>query len=157
MSELVLVGGTVVTPRGIGPACVRIRDGRIVAVRKSVGRAARRESAAGLFILPGVVDAHVHFALPVAGTRSADDFLSGSRAAAAGGVTTFVDFTLGRPDVPLPAAVEARLAEARPSVVDYSLHVEMVGWTADRAEEIRACAELGLRSFKFYLAYSESG
>lgn len=157
MSELVLEGGTVVTRRRVGPAAVHIKHGRIVGIGKAVGKGARRESAAGLLILPGVVDAHVHFALPVAGTRSADDFLSGSRAAVAGGVTTFIDFTVGRPDASLPEAVEARLTEARPSVADYSLHVEMVGWSVDRTEEIRACAELGLRSFKFYLAYSDSG
>lgn len=104
-----------------------------------------------------MIDAHVHFALPVAGTTSADDFLSGSRAALAGGVTTFVDFTVGRADLPLPLAVEARLAEARSSLADFSLHVEMVGWSSDRTEEIEACRELGLRSFKFYLAYGESG
>lgn len=157
MAELILEGGTVVTRRRVGPAAVRIRDGRIVRVGPRGGRRARRENAKGLLILPGAVDAHVHFALPVAGTRSADDFLSGSRAALAGGVTTFVDFTVGRPDLALPEAVEARLKEAKPSVADYALHVEMIGWTPERAREIRACAELGLRSFKFYLAYSDSG
>lgn len=157
MAELILEGGTVVTPRRIGPGAVHIREGRIVRVGGRGGRAARREDVTGLLLLPGVVDAHVHFALPVAGTRTADDFLSGSRAALAGGVTTFVDFTVGRPGLPLPEAVEARRAEARPSLADYTFHVEMVGWTRDRTEEIRACAELGVRSFKFYLAYADSG
>ncbi len=157
MADLVLEGGTVVLRRGVSPAAVHVRDGRILRVTKGAGRATPRENVTGLLVLPGVVDVHVHFSLPVAGTRSADDFLSGSCAALAGGVTTFVDFTVGRADVSLPAAVEARLEEAKPSVADYSFHVEMVGWSADRVEEIRACAELGLRSFKFYLAYSQSG
>lgn len=157
MDDLVLQGGTVVTPRAVGAASVRVRDGRIVGVGKVRGKARETFDAAGLWILPGAVDAHVHFALPVGGTRSADDFRSGSRAAAAGGVTTFIDFTLGRAEVPLPEAVERRLAEAKESLVDYSFHVEMVGWTRERLGEIRAVREMGIRSFKFYLAYSESG
>lgn len=157
MADLAIVGGTVVTRRGVGPAAVSIRGGRVLAVGRRPGKAGEVFDAQGLLVLPGAIDAHVHFALPLAGTRSSDDFFSGSRAALAGGVTTFLDFTVGRPDLPLPKAAEARLSEASVSVADYSLHVEMVGWTADRGEEIEACAELGLRSFKFYLAYSDSG
>ncbi len=134
-----------------------IREGRILRVGKKKASAKETVEASGLIVLPGVIDAHVHFALPVAGTCSADDFLSGSRAALAGGVTTFLDFTVGQAGLSLPAAVEARLAEARPSLVDFSLHVEMVGWTPNQVEEIKACRELGLRSFKFYLAYGDSG
>lgn len=157
MSDLLIRGGIVVSPRGASPATVYVRDGRIVRVGKFSHSAHERLDAGGLLVLPGGVDAHVHFALPVCGTRSADDFCSGSLAAAAGGITTFMDFTVGHPEVPLPLAVERRLAEAKVSAVDYSLHVEMVGWTSERALEIQEVRDLGIRSFKFYLAYAESG
>ncbi|MCS7240106.1 MAG: amidohydrolase family protein [Candidatus Bipolaricaulota bacterium] len=157
MDDLVIHGGTVVTPRRVGPAAVYIRDGRIVRIGKFASAARESCAAHGLLVLPGGIDAHVHFALPVGGTRSADDFRSGSLAAAAGGITTFIDFTVGHKEIPLPMAVERRLAEASVSAVDYSLHVEMVGWTADRRGEIQAVRDLGLRSFKFYLAYAASG
>lgn len=155
MGSLLIAGGTVVTPQRVGPASIYIEDGHIASLRKFP--AAEVFEAKGLLVLPGAIDAHVHFALPVAGTRSADDFHTGSLAAAAGGVTTFLDFTLGHPEVPLPLALERRLSQARISAVDYSLHVEMIGWTADRVREIAEVEELGVRSFKFYLAYSESG
>jgi len=156
VSELRIVGGTVVTPRGTRVTDVVVRDGRIVRVGKAraVGEAV---SARGLVVLPGAVDAHVHLDLPVAGTRSADDFASGTLAAACGGVTTIIDFTVGAPGLSLPAAVERRLSDAQAAVVDYALHVELVGWTPDRVHEIFEVAELGLRSFgEIFMTYSET-
>ncbi|MCX7750171.1 MAG: amidohydrolase family protein [Candidatus Bipolaricaulota bacterium] len=93
----------------------------------------------------------------MAGTRSADDWRSGTLAAAAGGVTTVIDFTLGSPEVPLPQQIERRIAQAREAAVDYALRGEIVGWSADRMGELAQAAELGVRSFKFYLAYAASG
>lgn len=155
--SLLIHGGIVVTSHRVGPATLYVEGERIARVGKASAKSAETFNANGLLIFPGVVDAHVHFALPVAGTRSADDFHTGSLAAAAGGVTTFIDFTLGHPEVSLPEAVERRLSEARVSVVDYSFHAEMVGWRPERLWEIPAVRELGVRSFKFYLAYSDSG
>lgn len=152
---MLITQGTVVTPRRVGPTSIYIEDGHIARLRKVPAH--EIFEAKGLLVLPGPIDAHVHFALPVAGTRSADDFHTGSLAAAAGGVTTFLDFTLGHPEVSLPLALERRLSQAKASAVDYSLHVEMVGWTPDRVGEIAAVKGLGVRSFKFYLAYSETG
>ena len=156
MDELTITGAKVVTPQGVRETDVLIREGKIA----HVGRIPKRGeafSARGLLLLPGAIDAHVHLALPVAGTRSADDFESGTLAAAAGGVTTLIDFTLGAPDKSLPQAIEERIAQAAPAVVDFSLHAEMIGWTPDRARELLQAAELGVRSFKFYLAYADSG
>lgn len=156
MSELRIVGGTVVTPRGARMTDVVVRDGRIARVGKARA-GGRAVSARGLVVLPGAVDAHVHLDLPVAGIRSADDFASGTLAAAAGGVTTVVDFTLGSPEVSLPDQIERRLAQAKEAAVDFALRVEMVGWTPDRVGELWAAAEHGVRSFKFFLAYARSG
>ncbi len=156
MAELLIAGGTVVTPRRVGAASVLVRDGRIVRVGK-IGRRGETVSARGLLVLPGAIDAHVHFDLPVAGTRSADDFTSGTLAAAAGGVTTVVDFTIGSAEVPLSEQIERRLSQARNAAVDFALRAEMVGWTQDRVDELAGAAKLGVRSFKFYLAYASSG
>lgn len=157
MSELAIVGGTVVTPRGIRETDLLIQDGRITRLGR-VGSVSNTVSARGLLVIPGVVDAHVHLSLPVAGTRSADDFRSGTLAAAAGGVTTIIDFTVGEAGKTIPEAIEARLAEAAPAAVDFSLHAELVGWTPDRSEEIAEAAELGVRSFgEIFTTYSESG
>lgn len=146
----------VVTPRGTRMADVVVREGRIARVGKvrAVGEVV---AARYLVVLPGAVDAHVHLALPVGGTRSADDWRSGTLAAAAGGVTTVVDFTVGSPEVSLPEQIERRLRQAKEAAIDFSLKAEMVGWTPDRVGELRAAAELGVRSFKFFLAYATSG
>lgn len=156
MRELAIRGGKVATPRGLQEADILIRDEKIARVG-SVPQALESFSAKGLLVLPGVIDTHVHLALPLAGTRSADDFRSGTLAAAAGGVTTVIDFTVGTAGKSLPAAIEARLAEAAPAAVDYSLRAEMIGWTPEREAELAQAAELGVRSFKFYMAYSDSG
>ncbi len=156
MAELLIAGGTVATPRRVGAANVLIRDGRIVRVGK-VGRRGQTVSAQRLLVLPGAIDAHVHFDLPVAGTQSADDFATGTLAAAAGGVTTVIDFTIGSAEVRLAEQIERRLNQARNAAVDFALRAEMVGWTPDRVDELAGAAELGVRSFKFYLAYASSG
>jgi len=157
MAEFLIAGGTVVTPRRVGEADVLIRNGTIARIGGVRGKR-KGVHAEGLLVLPGVVDAHVHLALPVAGTRSADDFATGTRAAAAGGVTTIVDFTVGALGKSIPEAIEQRLAEAAPSVVDFSLHAELVGWTPDRIGEIAQAAELGVRSFgEIFTTYSDSG
>lgn len=153
---MVITGGSVVSPRGVRETDLVIRDGLIARVGRT--RAPKHSlSANGLTILPGAVDAHVHLDLPVAGTRSADDWQSGTLAAAAGGVTTVVDFTVGSADTPLPIQVEQRLIQAESAAVDFALRAEMLGWTLARMNELPEAVELGVRSFKFYLAYGSSG
>ena len=155
--DLVIKGGTLVTPSGTSVADLAISKGRIVAHGR--GFTGRQEiDADGRLVLPGVIDAHTHMALPVGGTRSSDDFHSGTVAAACGGVTTIIDFTVGARDLSLPAAVEERLITAQKAVIDYALHAELVGWTAERVGEIFAVAKAGVRSFgEIFTTYSESG
>ncbi len=156
MFDLAIRGGTVVTPTSTLSADVGVDGETIVAVGPNL--AGRREiDATGSLVFPGLIDAHTHMALPVAGTRSSDDFLSGTRAAAAGGVTTIIDFTVGSAERTIREAIEERLAEARDAVVDYAFHGEVVGWRRGREAEFHDAVEQGVTSFKFYTAYSESG
>ncbi|HNW36059.1 MAG TPA: ATP-binding protein, partial [Candidatus Ozemobacteraceae bacterium] len=84
-----------------------VRGEKIEAV--GTGLAGRREvDAAGKWLLPGAIDVHVHMSLPFAGSVSADDFETGSRAAAFGGVTTIIDFTAQNGDEGLQAGFERR-------------------------------------------------
>ena len=92
MDELTITGAKVVTPQGVRETDVLIQEGKIAHVGR-IQKQGEVISARGLLLLPGAIDAHVHLALPVAGTRSADDFESGTLAAAAGGVTTPVSYT----------------------------------------------------------------
>ncbi len=155
-ADLAVRGGTVVTPGGAVRADVGVAEGKIIAIGTDV-RGVREIDAAGRIVLPGAIDAHVHMELPVRGDRSSDDFLSGTIAAAHGGVTTIVDFSVGSSETRLPEEIEARLETARRSVIDFTLHGEVVGWTLGNEREFAEAVELGVRTFKFYTAYSRSG
>lgn len=145
-----------VTPWSVFSADIGIDDGTIRAIGPGlVGR--RRIEAAGRLVLPGAIDGHTHMALPVAGTRSSDDFASGTVAAACGGVTTIVDFTVGASGTPIPDDIERRLEQAGDAVIDVALHGEVVGWEPGAEEEFAEAVRRGVTSFKFYTAYEDSG
>ncbi|MDR1977203.1 MAG: dihydropyrimidinase [Synergistaceae bacterium] len=158
MYDLVLKNGTLVMPDDVFVGDLAIRGEKIAAVGQGLDAGeARALDVAGKIVLPGAVDPHVHMALPVGGTLSCDDFLAGTKAAASGGVTTIIDFTVGSRESTMPDDLENRLKDAKDSVVDYAFHAEMVGWTPRRLNEMREVAERGVRSFKFFTAYSSSG
>jgi len=154
--DLVLRGGTLVSPQGTIRADVGVAGEKIVAV--GLDLSGKHEiDASGKLVIPGVIDAHTHMALPVAGTQSSDDFFTGTRAAACGGVTTIVDFTVGTQETSIPEEIEARKEEAASSVIDYALHGEVVGWHPGNEAEFRDAVKLGIKTFKFYTAYASSG
>ena len=156
MYDLVIRGGSVVTPDGVLSTDVGIFGEKIAALGAALeGREVI--DAAGKLVFPGVIDPHVHFALPVGGSVSSDDFYSGSVAAACGGVTSVIDFTVGASDSSIPDDVRNRLEDAKNAVVDYSFHGEVVGWRPGRIDEMREAIGLGVKSFKFFTAYGASG
>ncbi len=158
MYDVLLKNGMLVLPDDLLIGDLAMRGGRIVALGAELeGDAAETVDVSGRVVLPGAVDPHVHMELPVGGTRSCDDFLTGTRAAAAGGVTTILDFTVGSRETTMTDDLAARLKAAAPSIVDYGFHAEMVGWTPERLDEMREVVERGVRSFKFFTAYAASG
>jgi dihydropyrimidinase len=113
--------------------------------------------ASGCYVLPGGVDGHVHLENPALGcTRSADDFHTGTLAAAAGGTTTIVDFVKREPGVTLYDSFRRRLARAEAgAVVDFAFHT-VVPPSALRdgaVEDLRRLAGEGATSWKFFMAY----
>ncbi len=168
MSDLIITNARLIDADRDERGGLRVADGRIAELLPAdmstddLGNLAQRHNADvtdanGLWLIPGGVDPHVHFALPVAGTVTIDDFASGSRAALAGGTTTFIDFITPAPGTSLIAAAEARLAEAKASACDYSFHMTVTSWGLDTAAEMKQCRdEYGLTSVKLYLAYLES-
>lgn len=152
--DCAIARGRVVTPRGVETCDVGILDGRIAALGPRL-RARERVDARGLLVVPGAIDGHTHMQAPAFGTTTRDTFESGTRAAAAGGVTTTIDFTVGSDTTTLAAQADARVREAGRCVVDFALHGEVVGWRSDRAPEIADAVGAGVASFKFYTVYSE--
>ena len=158
MYDVLLKNGLLVLPDDVFPGDLAFKGGRIAAMGTHLeGEANETVDVSGKLLLPGAIDPHVHMELPVGGARSCDDFLTGTRAAAAGGVTTIIDFTVGSRETTMMEDLSERLRTAAPSIIDYAFHAEMVGWTPERLDEMREVAERGVRSFKFFTAYAASG
>ncbi len=137
---------------------IYIRDGIIAEISSREYDARTVVDGEGKKILPGIIDPHVHFALSVGNSRSADDFASGSAAGLYGGVTTYIDFLdpVGRGSQ-VEEAFKKRLEQARISHGDYSFHVTAANPIGETAPIVAEAHRLGVPSVKVFTAYSESG
>lgn len=146
--DLILRGGTVVTPDAALVADVGIGGGKILAVEpKLAGDAGEEINAAGLHVFPGVIDAHVHFNEP--GRAEWEGIETGSRALAAGGGTLFVDMPLNaHPPTIDAAAFDLKLAAAeKNSLIDFAFWGGLVPQNLDRLEELAARGVIGFKAF----------
>src|SRR6056297_3145585 len=94
--DLVIQNGTIIHGSRSFRIHICIKDGKIVSVidaKMMIPNTKEIYDAGHMYIFPGLIEPHVHFSLDLGENRSADDFESGSRAAAFGGYTTFFDFT----------------------------------------------------------------
>ncbi|MFG3690233.1 dihydroorotase family protein [Micromonospora sp. NPDC047740] len=153
--DLVIRGGRVITAASDGPADIGVRDGRVVQLGERVGPARCEIDATGLLVLPGGIDAHVHFTPVQTAERRlawADDYASGSRAAAAGGITTVGDIAFTRPGERLLAGLDRiGRAAAEQSLVDFLLHPVLLDPSPERIAELPALAAAGYPSLKIFM------
>jgi dihydropyrimidinase len=154
--ELVIRGGSVITPKGVVVADVGIVGEKIAAIGSGL-TGARTLDATGCYVIPGAVDPHVHLQLALGGRVSADSFASGTLAAVCGGTTTVLDFADPMPGEGLRQALVRRRAEADGMVAaDYGLHMTIPTWHAEdegALAEIPALLDAGCCTFKLYQAY----
>ena len=150
--------GTVVTATECRAADVWIDGGTIAKVAAPQERAAfaaeRVIDAAGRYVMPGGVDVHTHFDMPMMGAVSRDDFESGTIAAAHGGTTTIIDFANQDRGGTLRAALDAwhEKAEGR-AVIDYGFHATVADVNAATLAELDRVVAEGVTSFKVFTAY----
>ncbi|MDD2999692.1 MAG: dihydropyrimidinase [Candidatus Riflebacteria bacterium] len=157
MFELILKNGRIFWEESLIQADLAINGEKIAAIGANL-KGRREIDVAGRWVLPGAVDAHTHFSLPFAGSVSADDFYSGSVAGAAGGVTTFIDFTAQRGDEGVIDSLHRRRQEADGLVaIDYSLHACIGRFTPSVIEQLPLLAREGVSSLKIFMAYGKSG
>ena len=155
--DIVIKGGQLASSQGTVYADIGITGEQIAAVGTDL-EGTQVIDATGKLVLPGAIDVHNHFQLPFCGTTSADDFESGSKAAAVGGVTTFLDFAIQAKPATLMQTVELRKAEADPRVcIDYGLHPAITDWNEERRQEIKTVIEAGCPTFKMFMIYSSQG
>ncbi|MDF1513925.1 MAG: amidohydrolase family protein, partial [Anaerolineae bacterium] len=107
----------------------------------------------GLLVLPGIIDAHVHIQLDTGLYRAEDGWLDGSQSAAFGGVTTVVDFATQFTGQTFQQALENRLQEVQPSVIDYAFHMMVTDIEPGQEESLGELVDMGIQSIKLYTTY----
>lgn len=155
MTDTLVHGGTIVTADGTFAGDVLIAGERIAAVGEvTAPPGAATVDATGCLVLPGLIDNHTHMAMPFMGMRSADDYDTGTQAAAAGGVTCLVDFAIQRePDQLRSALTEWQGRAAGAAHVDYGFHMAITNANAATLDDMGAVHEAGVGSFKLFMAY----
>jgi dihydropyrimidinase len=159
--RILISGGTVVSPTGTQEAEVLVDGERIVALAapgsdlaNSFAEGARRVDASGRLVIPGGVDVHTHMEMPFGGTRSADTFATGTRAAAWGGTTTIVDFAIQRKGGTLRSGLDAWHQKAEGQcAIDYGFHMIVSDVNEQTCKEMDQLVGEGVTSFKLFMAY----
>jgi dihydropyrimidinase len=157
MADLVVQGGTVVTPSGVMPATVTVTGGRIEAVVTESGApqlapqgsGCRVVDARGCYVIPGGVDPHTHLMA---------DIVAATRAALHGGTTTALSFTSPEPGESLTDAFRRTRDELVPDAAcDIGIHASV--WEPERVDagEIEQLAVMGATGVKLFLAFGELG
>jgi allantoinase len=151
--DLVVADGVLVTPGGTLIGSLGVTGGRVAAITPAGLEGREVIDARGLVVLPGAVDLHMHFNEP--GRTHWEGWGPGSRAAAAGEVTTVVEMPLNCvPPVTTTAALDAKTgAAAGQSVVDYAL---WGGLVTDNLRELPALARSGVIGFKAFMSHSST-
>lgn len=156
--DTVIRGGNVVTPGGTFIGDVGIVGEKIAALGASLdATGAKVIDAEGHHVLPGVLDVHVHLELPFCGTVSSDDYRSGTRAAARGGVTTVIDFAIPSATGSLSEAADTWMKKAEgKSLIDYTFHICITRYK-EHKDQIAGMVARGFTTFKEFMIYESEG
>ncbi|XP_008500902.2 dihydropyrimidinase [Calypte anna] len=159
--RLLIKGGKVVNDDLSVMADVYVEDG----VVQQVGPNLNPKPVTGLVVLdatnklviPGGIDTHTHMQFPFMGSRSKDDFYTGTKAAIAGGTTMIIDFAIPQKGCSLIEAFDTWKSWADPQVCcDYALHVAVTWWSDKVKEEMKSLVQnKGVNSFKMFMAYKD--
>jgi dihydropyrimidinase len=156
MATVLIQNGNVVNADATVRADVLIDGGVIKEVRPGIPANSVQTvvDATGLLLLPGGIDAHTHLDMPFGGTNSADDFLTGTRAAAIGGTTTIVDFAIQARGTKMRNALDSwwKKAEGK-ACIDYGLHMIVTDLPDAGLEDMDDMVREGVASFKLFMAY----
>src|SRR5262245_30397458 len=148
-AELALVGGKLVLPGGVRDGALTIRNGlidQIVLSPEAPPPAQAVRDVGGAYVLPGLIDSHVHFRNP--GMSHKERWFAASRAAVAGGVTTVIDMPNTAPYYSDPRDLPKRIAGVEgQSLVDFAFHLGVSADSVDRLEEANPAATPSVKVF----------
>ena len=154
--KYLLKNGTLVSGAGTEQKDILIEGEKIVKIAPHIEEGDAEEiNVEGKLLFPGFIDGHTHFDLEVAGTVTADDFETGTRAAILGGTTLVIDFaSQDKGGHTLKEGLEKwhKKADGKCSC-DYSFHMSIVEWNKETEKEIQDMIEEGITSFKLYMTY----
>lgn len=151
---LLIKSGTLITASDTYQADILIEDEKIVQIGVDLEAPdAEVIDASGRLILPGGVDPHTHFDLPMFNTVSSDDHYTGHKAAAFGGTTTVIDF-VPQDEPVLEKNVETWRRKAEKAAIDYGFHMNITALTPQVLAEIPNLPALGITTLKVFSAYN---
>jgi len=154
--DTVIRNGTVVTATDTYAADVGITNGTIAAMGKGLPleNAGKVIDAAGRYVIPGGIDVHTHLDMPFGGTTSADDFETGTIAAAFGGTTTLIDFAIQYKGQTLHQAFDTWMNKASgKAATDYAFHCIITDLADAQLQEMKTLVREGVPTFKLFMAY----
>jgi dihydropyrimidinase len=155
--KTLIKGGTCVTASDTFAADMLLAAGKIVALvapGTDLGQADHTVDATGQYVIPGGIDCHTHMDMPFGGTSSADDFESGTIAAAHGGTTTIIDFAIQTQGKTMREGLDAWHAKAEAkAAVDYGFHMIATDINPGSLAEMGQLVKEGITSFKMFMAY----
>ncbi|MDR5694562.1 MAG: dihydroorotase family protein [Armatimonadota bacterium] len=143
--DLVIKGAKIVTPAGLLEGEIYVQEGKIAGIGKLGLSAKEVIDAGGLLAMPGMVDAHVHFMDP--GATEREDFITGSSAAAVGGVTTVIEHTHAMPVRTAQFLQEKARYLGPRSLVDYGLAAHVWPEDIEHIQEVWEAGALFLKAF----------
>jgi dihydropyrimidinase len=159
MMGILIKNGTVVSATESRPLDVLISGEMIARVGENISAEGHEVvDATGLLVMPGGIDVHTHLDMPFGGTTSADDYTTGTQAAAVGGTTTLIDFALQNQKGTLKEALDIWLKKSdKKACVDFSLHMAVTNLHgeggAETLAEMEEMVNFGISSFKLFMAY----
>ncbi len=154
--SILIKNGKIVTATDIYEADIYVEGETIRAIGKNLAIEADEQiDAAGMLVMPGGIDPHVHLDMPFMGTSSSDSYETGTRAALFGGTTMVIDFILQKQGNSLHDALKEWQSRSDNNCYgDYSFHMAVTDFNEETRKEIRAFIEdEGITSFKTFMAY----
>lgn len=158
---LLIKNGTIISATDTSKADILVENGRILSLETpgeyDQSRVDEIVDASGKLVLPGGVDAHTHFDLPMFGTVSSDDHYTGHKAAAFGGTTTVIDFVpleSGPSEDALDRSVDIWMEKAAKAAIDYSFHMNLSRYDEHIEAAIPGLIERGITTLKVFTVYN---